>query len=85
MLEQKVSDLQGQINNADIRITAKFVSTQNDLIGTSGRVDAMERSLPQRCHNIEQRQVGFIETMNALTAAINSKIEQIEQRVGATI
>ena len=35
--------------------------------------------LPQRLADIEQRQVGFIGTVNALSAALNSKIEQIEQ------
>ena len=45
------------------------------------RVDAMERTLPQRCHTIEHRQVVFVETLNAMTAAINTKIEQVEQLV----
>ena len=44
-----------------------------------GRINSIERTLPQRIHNIEHRQVAFVETMNALTAAINSKIEQVEQ------
>ena len=71
-LEQKVADLQSQINGADVRITAKFA-------GTEGRLNAIDAALPQRLANIEQRQVEFINTMNAISAALGSKIEQIEQ------
>ena len=71
-LEQKVIDLQSQINGADVRITARFV-------GAEGRLNAIDTAMPQRFANIEQRQIEFMNTMNALSAALGSKIEQIEQ------
>ena len=49
-LEQKVIDLQSQINGADVRITARFV-------GAEGRLNAIDAAMPQRFANIEQRQI----------------------------
>ena len=79
MLEKKVTELEAAISNADKAITKKSVDTQVGVSDVSGRIDSIERTLPQSIHNIEHRQVAFVETMNALTAAINSKTEQVEQ------
>ena len=39
LMEQKIADLQTQINNADVRITAKFA-------GTEGRLNSIDAALP---------------------------------------
>ena len=46
-LERKVTKLQNQLNSADVKITKKFVDTQGEVVGLHGRVDGLERTLPQ--------------------------------------
>ena len=81
LMEKKIAELEAAISTADKAITKTFVDTQAGANDAMGRIDSIERTLPQRIHNIETRQVTFVETMNALTGAINSKIEQVEQLV----
>ena len=80
-LEQKIAELQSRLNNADVAITAKFAASQAEASILQGRVEGLERTLPQRIQMVENRQVTFVETLNAMTAAINQKIEQVEQFV----
>ena len=72
-------ELENAISIADNSITKKFVDMAEKASEVSGRIDSIERTLPQRIHSTEHRQIALVETMNALTAAINSKIEQVEQ------
>ena len=62
-------------------ITAKFAASQAEAGILQGRVEGLERTLPQRIQMVENRQVTFVETLNAMTAAINQKIEQVEHFV----
>ena len=62
-------------------ITAKFAALQAEAGILQGRVEGLERTLPQRIQMVENRQVTFVETLNAMTAAINQKIEQVEHFV----
>ena len=71
-LEQKIVDLQTQINNADANITSKI----ND---HAGRLNVIDAVMPQRLTGIEKRQEGLVGTMNAVTSALSNKVEQIEQ------
>ena len=68
-MEQKIVEMQAHF---DGRITATQTAIES-------RLNSIDAVLPQRLRDIEQRQMGFIETMNALSAGLNSKIEQIEQ------
>ena len=52
-LERKVTDLQSQLSGADVKITKKFVDVQGEVVDLQGRADALERTLPQRCHMVE--------------------------------
>ena len=79
MLEKKVMELENAISITDNSITKKFVDMAEKAGEVDGRIDSIERTLPQRIHSTEHRQIALVETMNALTAAINSKIEQVEQ------
>ena len=81
LLEKKVTELEASISNADKAIKKKIDDTQGGVSDVSGRIDSIERILPQRMHNIEHKQLAFVETMNALTAAINSNNEHVEQLV----
>ena len=80
-LEAKVTELQSRLNNADVAITAKFAASQAEAGTLLGRVEGLERTLPQRIQMVENRQATFVETLDALTAAINQKIEQVERMV----
>ena len=68
-MEQKIVEMQAHF---DGRITATQTAIES-------RLNSIDAVLPQRLRDIEQRQVGFIETINSLSAALNMKIEQIEQ------
>ena len=80
-LEQKVQDLQNQLQHADANISTKLTEQQNMISGLSNRIEGLERTLPQRIQATENRQVLFTETINSMTAAINTKIEQVERSV----
>ena len=79
MLEKKVMELENAISIADNSITKKFVDMAEKAGDVSGRKTLSNARCHKGGHNIEHGQVALVETMNALTAAINSKIEQVEQ------
>ena len=80
-LESKVQDLQKQLQHADANISKKLAEAQVETSNLNGRVEGIERTLPQRIQVVENRQVSFVETINAMTGAINMKIEQVEQLI----
>ena len=80
-LEQKVQDLQNQLQHADGNISTKLSELQSVTGGLKDRVEGLERTLPQRIQATENRQMLFTETINSMTAAINTKIEQVERMV----
>ena len=84
MLEKKVQDLENAISRADSAITKKLVDTNACTHEVSVLVDAIEQHLPQRIHDVERRHVSMTDTLNALAGAINSRIQQIENRLKAT-
>ena len=80
-LEQKVLDLQGQLQHADSNISKKLSELQTEAGGLNGRVEGLERTLPQRIQMVENRQALFVETINSMTVDINMKIKQVEQLI----
>ena len=80
-LEQNVLDLQGQLQHADSNISKKLSELQTEAGGLNGRVEGLERTLPQRIQMVENRQALFVETINSMTVDINMKIKQVEQLI----
>ena len=78
MLERKVLELENSISRADIAITKKITDGSDGLDAANARIDAMERTLPQRIHDMGVQQNTIIATFNAVTAQINQKMEAIE-------
>ena len=64
---------------ADTKIEEMRVSISN----VEGRFQQIERTFPERFHNVESRQAGCVETINALTKHLQEKFQEIEELIKA--
>ena len=83
LLERKVHELENSISKADVTISKRLTDGTEGLNAASARIDSLERTLPQRIHEMERQQTSLIATLNAVTSAINQKIESIEQTIAS--
>ena len=77
MVEHKVAELERAISFADTTISKKIEDMKKFVQDVEGRFGQLERALPERLHNFEERQSGCVGMINEITQAVNSKIEQI--------
>ena len=83
LLENKVQELENSISRADIAITKRISDGTEGVSAVNMRIDVLERTLPQRIHDMEHKQTSLIATLNAVTSQIHQKMETIEQMMAS--
>ena len=78
MVEKQVMALQKTIEYADGTIAQKIDEMKNCVGNVEGKFTILERSLPERLHQMDERQGGTTAMINDLMGAINVRIERIE-------
>ena len=79
--ENRIRELAQVIEQVNARADAKIAEMKTFVTEVGGRFDQLERALPERIHNLENRQEAFIGTINQLTKHIQDKFVEIEAEI----
>ena len=74
-------ETKGVIETVNTRANTKIEEMKTLISTVEGRFVQIEQSFPERFHNVESRQAGFVETINALTKHLQAKIREIEESI----
>ena len=76
-------ETKGVIETVNTRADTKIEEMRVFFSNVEGRFQQIERAFPERFHNVESRQAGFVETINALTKHLQEKFQEIEELIKA--
>ena len=79
--ENRIRELAQVIEQVNARADAKIAEMKTFVTEVGGRFDQLEKALPERIHNLENRQEAFIGTINQLTKHIQDKFVEIEAEI----